>query len=142
MGQTGRVDPKQYVPEVFGKYLACHFNQIFVSCFCSPNWPVSEKTSSKPTHLKWVKMSLLFHLLLLKEVSHNWSRVLSVIVKKTVAYYFQVLETNRNEESHNHVHRMYFLGSNTFSEPWHLPHSPSEQVAKIVYAYCLWLYWL
>ena len=37
---------------------------------------------------------------------------------------------------------MYFLGSNTFSEPWHLPHSPSEQVAEIVYAYCLWLYWL
>nr|GFA92479.1 GMP synthase [glutamine-hydrolyzing] [Tanacetum cinerariifolium] len=45
----------------------------------------------------------------------------------------EVLETNRNEESHNHVHRMYFLGSNTFSEPWHLPHSPSEQVAEIVY---------
>ncbi|XP_071713912.1 uncharacterized protein [Rutidosis leptorrhynchoides] len=45
----------------------------------------------------------------------------------------EVLETNRNEESQNHVHRMYFLGSNTFSEPWHLPHSPSEQVAEIVY---------
>ncbi|XP_076911612.1 uncharacterized protein LOC143569627 [Bidens hawaiensis] len=45
----------------------------------------------------------------------------------------EVLETNRNEESRNHVHRMYFLGSNTFSEPWHLPHSPSEQVAEIVY---------
>ncbi|KVH93854.1 hypothetical protein Ccrd_004082, partial [Cynara cardunculus var. scolymus] len=46
----------------------------------------------------------------------------------------EVLETNRNEESQNHVHRMYFMGSNTFSEPWHLPHSPSEQVAEIVYA--------
>lgn len=45
----------------------------------------------------------------------------------------EVLETNRNEESQNHVHRKYFLGSNTFSEPWHLPHSPSEQVAEIVY---------
>lgn len=33
---------------------------------------------------------------------------------------------------------MYFLGSNTFSEPWHLPHSPSEQVAEIVYASSLW----
>lgn len=26
-----------------------------------------------------------------------------------------------------------FMGSNSFSEPWHLPHSPSEQVAEIVY---------
>ncbi|KAL7602506.1 hypothetical protein Lser_V15G25631 [Lactuca serriola] len=45
----------------------------------------------------------------------------------------EVLETNRHEESQNHVHRMYFMGSNSFSEPWHLPHSPSEQVAEIVY---------
>lgn len=45
----------------------------------------------------------------------------------------EVLETNRNEESHSHVHRMYFMGPNTFSEPWHLPHSPPEQVTEIVY---------
>ncbi|GLU09988.1 hypothetical protein SLE2022_268200 [Rubroshorea leprosula] len=45
----------------------------------------------------------------------------------------EVLETNRTEESQSHVHRMYFMGPNTFSEPWHLPHSPPEQVAEIVY---------
>ncbi|XP_020244404.1 uncharacterized protein LOC109822590 isoform X2 [Asparagus officinalis] len=45
----------------------------------------------------------------------------------------EVLETNRVEESQNHVHRMYFMGPNTFSEPWHLPHSPPEQVMEIVY---------
>ncbi|CAK9152772.1 unnamed protein product [Ilex paraguariensis] len=45
----------------------------------------------------------------------------------------EVLETNRNEESQNHVHRMYFLGSNTFSEPWHLAYSPPKQVLDIVY---------
>ncbi|KAM7257442.1 hypothetical protein ACFE04_013183 [Oxalis oulophora] len=45
----------------------------------------------------------------------------------------EVLETNRNEESQTHVHRMYFMGPNTFSEPWHLPHSPPEQVKEIVY---------
>lgn len=45
---------------------------------------------------------------------------------------FQVLETNRAEESQSHVHRMYFMGPNTFSEPWHLPHSPPEQVKEIV----------
>lgn len=45
---------------------------------------------------------------------------------------FQVLETNRNEESQSHVHRMYFMGPNTFSEPWHLPHTPPEQVKEIV----------
>ncbi|KAH7834094.1 hypothetical protein Vadar_012689 [Vaccinium darrowii] len=45
----------------------------------------------------------------------------------------EVLETNRNEESQSHVHRMYFMGPNTFSEPWHLPHSPPEQVKEIVY---------
>ncbi|KAM1605440.1 uncharacterized protein LOC126596812 [Malus sylvestris] len=45
----------------------------------------------------------------------------------------EVLETNRNEESQSHVHRMFFMGPNTFSEPWHLPHSPPEQVTEIVY---------
>ncbi|CAI0409097.1 unnamed protein product [Linum tenue] len=45
----------------------------------------------------------------------------------------EVLETNRAEESQSHVHRMYFLGSNSFSEPWHLPHSPPEQIKEIVY---------
>ncbi|KAK3137334.1 hypothetical protein QOZ80_5BG0450930 [Eleusine coracana subsp. coracana] len=45
----------------------------------------------------------------------------------------EVLETNRTEESHCHVHRMYFMGPNTFSEPWHLPHTPPEQISEIVY---------
>lgn len=45
---------------------------------------------------------------------------------------FQVLETNRAEESQSHVHRMYFMGPNTFSEPWHLPHTPPEQIKEIV----------
>ncbi|KAL8504009.1 hypothetical protein ACS0TY_022659 [Phlomoides rotata] len=45
----------------------------------------------------------------------------------------EVLETNRVEESQSHVHRLYFIGPNTFSDPWHLPHSPPEQVREIVY---------
>ncbi|BFG18494.1 hypothetical protein CerSpe_047680 [Prunus speciosa] len=45
----------------------------------------------------------------------------------------EVLETNRAEESQSHVHRMYFMGPNTFGKPWHLPHTPPEQVKEIVY---------
>ncbi|XP_062163420.1 uncharacterized protein LOC133870340 isoform X2 [Alnus glutinosa] len=45
----------------------------------------------------------------------------------------EVLETNRAEESQSHVHRMYFMGPNTLSEPWHLPHTPPEQIKEIVY---------
>ncbi|XLS67626.1 hypothetical protein HN51_018649 [Arachis hypogaea] len=45
----------------------------------------------------------------------------------------EVLETNRVEESQSHVYRMYFMGPNTFSEPWHLPHSPPEQIQDIVF---------
>lgn len=45
----------------------------------------------------------------------------------------EVMETNRNEEAQSHVHRMFFMGPNTFSEPWHLPHSPPDQVKEIVY---------
>nr|XP_043628452.1 uncharacterized protein LOC122599906 [Erigeron canadensis] len=45
----------------------------------------------------------------------------------------EVLETNRVEESQGHVHRMYFMGQNTFREPWHLLHTPPEQVIDIVY---------
>ncbi|KAE8674389.1 glutamyl-tRNA(Gln) amidotransferase subunit C [Hibiscus syriacus] len=45
----------------------------------------------------------------------------------------EVLETNRAEESQSHVHRMYFMGPNTFSEPWHLPHTPPEEIKEIVH---------
>ncbi|GAB4837156.1 hypothetical protein Ancab_002067 [Ancistrocladus abbreviatus] len=45
----------------------------------------------------------------------------------------EVLETNRAEESQSHVHRMHFMGPNTFSQPWHLPHSPPDQLKEIVY---------
>ncbi|KAJ0601687.1 hypothetical protein HanIR_Chr03g0131581 [Helianthus annuus] len=45
----------------------------------------------------------------------------------------EVLETNRVEESQGHVYRMHFMGLNTFSDPWHLPHTPPEQVKDIVY---------
>ncbi|XP_041989691.1 uncharacterized protein LOC121741062 [Salvia splendens] len=45
----------------------------------------------------------------------------------------EVLETNRAEESQSHMHRLYFMGPNTFKEPWHLPHSPPRQVREIVY---------
>jgi len=60
---------------------------------------------------------------------------------------WQVLETNRAEESHCHVHRMYFMGPNTFSEPWHLPHTPPEQISEIVYVLpyfvcCLYFHYL
>ncbi|PIN13491.1 hypothetical protein CDL12_13887 [Handroanthus impetiginosus] len=37
------------------------------------------------------------------------------------------------EETQNHVHRMYFMGPNTFREPWHLPYSPPAAIFEIVY---------
>ena len=43
-----------------------------------------------------------------------------------------MLETNRAEQSQSHVHRMYFMGPNTFSEPWHLSHIPPEEIKEIV----------
>uniref|UniRef100_A0A7N1A4F4 DUF8003 domain-containing protein n=1 Tax=Kalanchoe fedtschenkoi TaxID=63787 RepID=A0A7N1A4F4_KALFE len=39
----------------------------------------------------------------------------------------------RVDESQSHVHRMYFMGPNTFGEPWHLPYSPPDAITKIVY---------
>ncbi|KAI3892038.1 hypothetical protein MKX03_030872 [Papaver bracteatum] len=41
--------------------------------------------------------------------------------------------TSRAEETHSHVHRMHFMGPNTFREPWHLPYSPPEAIIEIVY---------
>lgn len=49
-----------------------------------------------------------------------------------VTFFYQVLETNRAEQSQSHVHRMYFMGPNTFSEPWHLSHIPAEEIKEIV----------
>ncbi|GFP99148.1 hypothetical protein PHJA_002058700 [Phtheirospermum japonicum] len=37
------------------------------------------------------------------------------------------------EETQSHVHRMYFMGPNTFREPWHLPYSPPTAILEIVY---------
>ncbi|KAL3330314.1 hypothetical protein AABB24_034257 [Solanum stoloniferum] len=45
----------------------------------------------------------------------------------------EVLETNRVEESQSHAYRLYFLGPNTFSEPWHLSHTPPQQIKEVVY---------
>ncbi|KAK4802153.1 hypothetical protein SAY86_000356 [Trapa natans] len=39
----------------------------------------------------------------------------------------------RAEETQSHVHRMYFMGPNTFREPWHLPYSPPHSVIDLVY---------
>ncbi|CAI9095531.1 OLC1v1031512C1 [Oldenlandia corymbosa var. corymbosa] len=39
----------------------------------------------------------------------------------------------RAEETQSHVHRMYFMGPNTFREPWHLPYSPPNAITEIVY---------
>ncbi|KAK6935053.1 hypothetical protein RJ641_035208 [Dillenia turbinata] len=45
----------------------------------------------------------------------------------------EVQGTNRSEETQSHVHRMYFMGPNTFREPWHLPYSPPAAIIEIVY---------
>ncbi|CAA0825430.1 Unknown protein [Striga hermonthica] len=37
------------------------------------------------------------------------------------------------EETQSHVYRMYFMGPNTFREPWHLPYSPPSAILEIVY---------
>ncbi|XP_052209354.1 uncharacterized protein LOC127812869 isoform X2 [Diospyros lotus] len=39
----------------------------------------------------------------------------------------------RAEETQSHVHRIYFMGPNTFREPWHLPYSPPAAIIEIVY---------
>nr|GMD96105.1 Fiber protein [Ipomoea batatas] len=39
----------------------------------------------------------------------------------------------KTEETQSHVYRMYFMGPNTFREPWHLPYSPPDAIIEIVY---------
>ncbi|GKV10746.1 hypothetical protein SLEP1_g22067 [Rubroshorea leprosula] len=43
------------------------------------------------------------------------------------------VQGTRAEESQSHVYRMYFMGPNTFREPWHLPYSPPDAIIEIVY---------
>ncbi|XP_072955442.1 uncharacterized protein [Typha angustifolia] len=45
----------------------------------------------------------------------------------------EVPGTSRAEETQSHVHRLYFMGPNTFREPWHLPYSPPDAIIGIVY---------
>lgn len=48
-----------------------------------------------------------------------------------VCFIFQVRGA-KAEETQGHVHRMYFMGPNTFREPWHLPYSPPTAIFEIV----------
>ncbi|CAO2819397.1 unnamed protein product [Amaranthus hypochondriacus] len=45
----------------------------------------------------------------------------------------EVKGPSRAEETQSHVYRMYFMGPNTFREPWHLPYSPPDEIVDIVY---------
>ncbi|KAF3340460.1 hypothetical protein FCM35_KLT16231 [Carex littledalei] len=45
----------------------------------------------------------------------------------------EVPGTSKAEETQSHVHRLYFMGPNTFREPWHLPYSPPDAIIGIVY---------
>ncbi|XP_051212959.1 uncharacterized protein [Lolium perenne] len=45
----------------------------------------------------------------------------------------EVPGASRAEETQSHVHRIYFMGPNTFREPWHLPYSPPDAIIGIVY---------
>ncbi|XP_052150935.1 uncharacterized protein LOC127769394 [Oryza glaberrima] len=45
----------------------------------------------------------------------------------------EVPGASRAEETQSHAHRMYFMGPNTFREPWHLPYSPPDAIIGIVY---------
>lgn len=85
--------------------------------------------SLNEVHLSFI--FVLFVLLYMQSCLNPPTILLNIVVKMNLVF-VQVLETHRNEESQNHVHRMYFMGPNTFSEPWHLPHSPPQQVKEIV----------
>uniref|UniRef100_A0A0D9W2D7 DUF8003 domain-containing protein n=1 Tax=Leersia perrieri TaxID=77586 RepID=A0A0D9W2D7_9ORYZ len=43
----------------------------------------------------------------------------------------EVPGASRAEETQSHAHRMYFMGPNTFREPWHLPYSPPDAIIGI-----------
>ncbi|GAB2219700.1 hypothetical protein Droror1_Dr00007337 [Drosera rotundifolia] len=43
------------------------------------------------------------------------------------------LNIEKERKWKNQVHRLYFLGPNTFRKPWQLPHSPPDQVKDLVY---------
>ncbi|XP_074269772.1 uncharacterized protein LOC141592825 [Silene latifolia] len=45
----------------------------------------------------------------------------------------EVSGPGRTEETQSHVHRLYFMGPNTFREPWHLPYSRPYKIIEIVY---------
>lgn len=45
----------------------------------------------------------------------------------------EVMASSREEESAGHMHRIYFQGKNSFSDPFHLPHTPPEAVLELVH---------
>eukprot|EP00850_Spirogloea_muscicola_P023100 SM000328S12470 [mRNA] locus=s328:66061:75568:- [translate_table: standard] len=45
----------------------------------------------------------------------------------------EVMEATRVEESAGHVYRIHLMGCNAFLEPFHLPHTPPDAIADLVY---------
>lgn len=79
------------------------------------------------------------HLLSLSEVLITITGVFHTVLQlQLLTYYSGVIfvclqvRGTRTEETQSHVYRMYFMGPNTFREPWHLPYSPPNAIIEIV----------
>lgn len=86
-----------------------------------------------------ILLSLLLSTLRIKLVGPDYSYDKEDPVERQSHHHFPYLLSlsevrgSRADETQSHVHRMYFMGPNTFREPWHLPYSPPNAIIDIVY---------
>ncbi|KAM7254037.1 hypothetical protein ACFE04_031719 [Oxalis oulophora] len=85
-----------------------------------------------------VLVALLLSTLRIKLVGSGSSYAESSIEQESHHHFPHLLSLSevrgtRAEETQSHVHRLYFMGPNTFREPWHLPYSPPNAIIEIVY---------
>ncbi|KAK1408067.1 hypothetical protein QVD17_39699 [Tagetes erecta] len=86
-----------------------------------------------------ILLGVLLSTLRVKLVGQDFSYEKVDSVERTNHHHFPSLLSlsqvrgTRGDETQSHVYRMYFMGPNTFREPWHLPYSPPDVIIDIVY---------
>ncbi|WOG85697.1 hypothetical protein DCAR_0104888 [Daucus carota subsp. sativus] len=80
-----------------------------------------------------VLLALLFSSWSIKLVRPGCSDSKASLAERPHLLSLSEVRGNRADETQTYVHRMYFMGPNTFREPWHLPSSPPSPIIDLVY---------
>jgi hypothetical protein len=82
------------------------------------------------SEVQYCQQTFLFQLTITASILGSTCHITCPII--FIIFILNQVRGTRAEETQSHVYRMYFMGPNTFREPWHLPYSPPTAIIEIV----------